>query len=50
MSPARPAECEVPEASALDRQVVAESCFRDAYRAPLAKPENWNVRIVKSFS
>ena len=39
MSPARPAECEVPEASALDRRVVAESCFRDAYRAPLGKPE-----------
>src|SRR4051812_29190951 len=32
-------ECDIPSASALDRDLIAKSDFRDSYRAPMARPE-----------
>ena len=32
-------ECDVPAASVLDRQLVSQAWFTDAYRAPLSRPD-----------
>jgi len=32
-------ECDIPSASALDRDLIANSDFCDSYRAPMARPE-----------